>query len=74
MSSLPKPSGVQVLGPGAVDKVTDIGVTAISLGATVDQLQGLDFAYAPPFLRNPSAFTRFSSAALTVKVAIVISF
>ena len=32
--------GVQVLGPGAVDKVTDIGVTAISLGATVDQLQG----------------------------------
>ena len=41
--------GVQVLGPGAVDKVTDIGVTAISLGATVDQLQGLDFAYAPPF-------------------------
>jgi len=41
--------GVQVLGPGAVDKVTDIGVTAISLGATVDQLAGLDFAYAPPF-------------------------
>ena len=28
----------------------------------------------PLLLRNPSAFTRFSSAALTVKVAIVISF
>lgn len=41
--------GVQVLGAGAVDKITDIGVTAISLGATVDQLAMLDFAYAPPF-------------------------
>lgn len=41
--------GVQVLGEGAVDKVTDIAVTAISLGATVDQLSAMDFAYAPPF-------------------------
>ena len=41
--------GLQVLGPGAVDKMTDIAVTAISLGATVDQLTALDFAYAPPF-------------------------
>lgn len=41
--------GVQVIGSGAVDKVTDIGVTAISLGATVDQLSVMDFAYAPPF-------------------------
>lgn len=41
--------GVQVLGTGAVDKVTDIGVTAISLGASVDQLAAMDFAYAPPF-------------------------
>lgn len=41
--------GVQVLGTGAVDKVTDIAVTAISLGATVDQLATMDFAYAPPF-------------------------
>ena len=41
--------GVQVLGRGAVDKVTDIAVTAISLGATVDQLATMDFAYAPPF-------------------------
>ena len=40
---------MQVLGKGAVDKVTDIGVTAISLGATVDQLTAMDFAYAPPF-------------------------
>jgi len=41
--------GVQVLGTGAVDKVTDIGVMAISLGATVDQISVMDFAYAPPF-------------------------
>ena len=41
--------GVQVLGTGEVDKVTDIAVTAISLGASVDQLASLDFAYAPPF-------------------------
>ena len=41
--------GVQALGTGAVDKITDIGVTAISLGAAVDQLAAMDFAYAPPF-------------------------
>jgi len=41
--------GIQALGPGAVDKLADIGVTAISLGATVDQLSLMDFAYAPPF-------------------------
>ncbi len=41
--------GIQVLGPGAVDKLTDIAVTAITLGASVDQLADMDFAYAPPF-------------------------
>ena len=41
--------GVQVLGSGAVDKVTDVAVTAITMGATVDQLANLDLAYAPPF-------------------------
>ena len=41
--------GVQTLGTGAVDKMADIGVTAISMGATVDQLSMMDFAYAPPF-------------------------
>ena len=41
--------GAQNLDAGAVDKITDIGVTAISLGATVDQLAVMDFAYAPPF-------------------------
>lgn len=41
--------GVQTLGKGNVDKVTDIAVTAISLGATLDDLQYCDYAYAPPF-------------------------
>ena len=41
--------GGQIFGEGAVDKPIDILVTAISLGATVDQLSGLDLAYAPPF-------------------------
>lgn len=41
--------GIQVLGKGAVDKMVDIAVTAISLKATVYQLRDLDFAYAPPF-------------------------
>lgn len=41
--------GIQVLGPGAVDKMVDIGVTAITLGATLDQLENMDLAYAPPF-------------------------
>lgn len=41
--------GVQVAGPVAVDKIVDITVTAIQCGATLDQLDGADFAYAPPF-------------------------
>ena len=41
--------GVQVLGPGAVDKVTDIGVMAVTFGASLEQMTCLDLAYAPPF-------------------------
>ncbi len=41
--------GIQVLGKGAVDKMADIAVTAISLGATLEDLQNCDFAYTPPF-------------------------
>lgn len=41
--------GVQVLGPGAVDKVTDVGVMAVTMGATLEQLTNLDLSYAPPF-------------------------
>lgn len=41
--------GVQVLGPGAVDKVTYIGVMAVTFGASLEQMTCLDLAYAPPF-------------------------
>lgn len=41
--------GVEVLGKGNVDKIVDIGVTAISLGATIDKFDDMDFAYSPPF-------------------------
>ncbi len=41
--------GIQVLGAGAVDKMTDIAVTGISQGMKVDDFDTLDFAYAPPF-------------------------
>ena len=41
--------GVQVLGPGAVDKVTDIGVMAVTFGIALEQMTCLDLSYAPPF-------------------------
>lgn len=41
--------GIQVLGKGSVDKMADIAVTAISLGAKLEDLQNCDFAYTPPF-------------------------
>ena len=41
--------GIQVLGPGAVDKMVDIAVMAIQSGAVLEDLENADFAYAPPF-------------------------
>ena len=41
--------GMQTLGPGAVDKMTDIAAMAISMNATLADLENLDLAYAPPF-------------------------
>lgn len=41
--------GAQIVGPGAVDKRIDVLATALSFGASVDQLAQLDLAYAPPF-------------------------
>ena len=41
--------GIQVLGSGAVDKITDAAVAAISLKAKLEDLQAMDFSYAPPF-------------------------
>lgn len=49
--------GIQVLGSGAVDKMVDIAVTAITLGAALPQLNNLDLAYAPPFSTAIHPFT-----------------
>jgi NADPH-dependent 2,4-dienoyl-CoA reductase/sulfur reductase-like enzyme/rhodanese-related sulfurtransferase len=41
--------GCQVVGRGDVAKRLDVAVTAMSLGATLDQIAYLDLAYAPPY-------------------------
>lgn len=41
--------GIQVVGAGAVDKMVDIAVTGIAMGAKVEDFDTLDFSYAPPF-------------------------
>lgn len=41
--------GLQVLGQGAVDKMVDIAVTAMTMGATLIDIENMDLAYAPPF-------------------------
>lgn len=41
--------GIQVLGAGAVDKMTDIAVTGIYQGMKLEDFDTMDFAYAPPF-------------------------
>ncbi len=41
--------GMQVLGPGAVDKMVDIAVMGINMGAKLEDFENADFAYAPPF-------------------------
>lgn len=41
--------GIQVFGPGAVDKMVDIAVAGISMGAVLEDFEAMDFAYAPPF-------------------------
>lgn len=41
--------GLQVLGQGAVDKMVDIAVTAMTMGASLLDIENMDLAYAPPF-------------------------
>ncbi|WP_353096521.1 FAD-dependent oxidoreductase [Tissierella praeacuta] len=49
--------GLQVLGKGAVDKIVDIAVTAITMGATLEDIENMDLAYAPPFSTAIHPFT-----------------
>lgn len=41
--------GVQVVGPGEAAKRVDVLATALTFGASVDDLADLDLAYAPPY-------------------------
>ena len=41
--------GMQVIGGGAVDKMTDIAVVGISAGLKASDFDTMDMAYAPPF-------------------------
>jgi NADPH-dependent 2,4-dienoyl-CoA reductase/sulfur reductase-like enzyme/rhodanese-related sulfurtransferase len=54
--------GAQVVGGGVVDKRIDIVVTALSLGATVDQLAQFDLCYAPPFSSAMDAIHQAANA------------
>ncbi len=49
--------GLQVIGTGAVDKMADIAVTAITMGADLHDVEDLDLAYAPPFSTAIHPFT-----------------
>ncbi|HIR60405.1 MAG TPA: FAD-dependent oxidoreductase [Candidatus Faecivivens stercoravium] len=41
--------GLQIAGPGEVDKMADIAVVGISAGLKAEDFIMMDFAYAPPF-------------------------
>jgi rhodanese-related sulfurtransferase len=56
--------GGQVVGPGEVAKRVDVLATAITFGATVDDLANLDLAYAPPY---NSAFDPLHHAANVIR-------
>lgn len=49
--------GAQIMGGYGVDKFVDIAVTAITLGATAEDLEDMDLAYAPPFATAMDSFT-----------------
>ncbi|OQY19947.1 MAG: pyridine nucleotide-disulfide oxidoreductase [Desulfobacteraceae bacterium 4572_35.1] len=54
--------GAQIVGPGVVDKRIDVIVSALSMGATVDQLAQFDLSYAPPFATAMDAILQCANA------------
>ena len=52
--------GVQIVGPGKVDKRIDTMAAALSFGVTADQLANIDLSYAPPL---SSAMENLTNAA-----------
>lgn len=61
--------GAQVVGPEGVDKRVDVLATAITFGATAEDLIHLDLAYAPPFstAKDPIHFVGMVLAAKIAK-------
>jgi len=53
--------GAQIVGPQGVDKRIDVLATAIYGGMTVEDLEGLDLAYAPPYssAKDPAIMAGF---------------
>jgi rhodanese-related sulfurtransferase len=47
--------GAEIVGEGVVDKRIDVIATALTFGATVDQISKLDLAYAPPYAMSMDA-------------------
>lgn len=47
--------GAEIIGEGVVDKRIDVIATALTFGATVDQISKLDLAYAPPYAMSMDA-------------------
>ena len=54
--------GAQVVGPGNIDKRIDVIVTALSMGASVDDLAQFDLCYAPPFAGAMDALLQAANA------------
>lgn len=66
--------GGELAGPGDIVKRIDVLVSAISMGATVNDLANLDLAYAPPFnsamdpLHNAANVIRNKQAGLSTSI------
>lgn len=56
--------GAQAVGEKGVDKRIDVFATALHAGMTVEDLEGLDLAYAPPFgsAKDPAIMAGFVAA------------
>lgn len=56
--------GAQAIGKAGVDKRIDVIATAIGLGGTIEDLLGLDLAYAPPFgsAKDPVHMAAFAAS------------
>lgn len=47
--------GAEIVGTGIIDKRIDVIATALTFGATVNQISKLDLAYAPPYAMSMDA-------------------